>query len=247
MVQFDHNRAPNPAIMETMTTRPTPEPTFDTIHAAIVQLWGVINQLNQIPPPQCDRYRVTIFGSARTTPADPLYMEVRHLATALTELGCDIITGGGPGLMQAANEGSVMADPDDLQQSIGLRIALDFEQDTNPFVERLYTHETFFSRLHQFVLLSQAFIVVPGGIGTTLEMLMIWQLLQVGKIDVPLILVGDMWRDLITWANRSMVEQPQTALASPADMGIPICVPNIEAAIALVREKKAHWRQQCDL
>jgi uncharacterized protein (TIGR00730 family) len=226
---------------------PTPEPTFDTIHAAIVQLWEVINRLNQIPPPQCDRYRVSIFGSARPTPADPLYLDVRHLARALTEMGCDIITGGGPGLMQAANEGSVMGDPDDIMQSIGLRIALDFEQGTNPFVEKLYTHETFFSRLNQFVLLSQAFVVVPGGIGTTLEMMMIWQLLQVRKLDVPLILVGDMWGDLVTWANRTMVEQPRTPLAHADDMRIPICVPNIEAAIALLREKKANWRQHCDI
>jgi uncharacterized protein (TIGR00730 family) len=225
----------------------TPEPTFDSIHAAIVQLWEVINRLNQIPPPQCDRYRVSIFGSARTTPEDPLYLEVRHLARVLTEMGCDIITGGGPGLMQAANEGSVMGDPDDLTQSIGLRIALDFEQHTNPFVEKLYSHDTFFSRLNQFVLLSQAFVVVPGGIGTTLEMMMIWQLLQVRKLDVPLILVGDMWGDLVTWANRTMVEQPHTPLAHAADMRIPICVPNIEAAIALIGKQKAAWRQRCDI
>jgi uncharacterized protein (TIGR00730 family) len=226
---------------------PTPEPTFDSIHAAIVQLWEVINRLSQIPPPQCDRYRVSIFGSARTPPQDSLYIDVRHLATALTAMGCDIITGGGPGLMQAANEGSVMADPDDLTQSIGLRIALDFEQHTNPFVEKLYTHETFFSRLNQFVFLSQAFIVVPGGIGTTLEMMMVWQLLQVRKLDVPLILVGDMWGDLVTWANRSMVEQPHTPLAHADDMRIPICVPNIEAAIEVVREQQANWRQRCDI
>jgi uncharacterized protein (TIGR00730 family) len=226
---------------------PTPEPTFDSIHAAIVQLWEVINRLTQIPPPQCARYRVSIFGSARPTPEDPLYLEVRHLAQVLTEMGCDIITGGGPGLMQAANEGSVMGDPDDLTQSIGLRIALDFEQDTNPFVEKLYTHETFFSRLNQFVLLSQAFVVVPGGIGTTLEMMMIWQLIQVRKLDVPLILVGDMWGDLVTWANRTMVEQPHTPLAHADDMRIPICVPDIAAAIALISEEKAAWRQQCDL
>jgi uncharacterized protein (TIGR00730 family) len=225
--------------------QPTPEPTFDSIHAAIVQLWGVINRLNQIPPPQCDRYRVTIFGSARLTPADQLYIDVRHLATVLTQMGCDIVTGGGPGLMQAANEGSVIGDPDDIMQSIGLRIALDFEQDTNPFVEKLYSHETFFSRLHQFVLLSQAFVVVPGGIGTTLEMMMIWQLLQVRKLDVPLILVGDMWGDLVSWASRSMVDQAPTALAHPTDMQIPICVPDIASAIALIAEHKAEWGQRC--
>ncbi|MFM2429116.1 MAG: hypothetical protein RLZZ511_329 [Cyanobacteriota bacterium] len=227
---------------------PTPEPTYESVHRAIVQLWDVINQLNQIPGPQCDRYRVSIFGSARLSADDPLYSDVRHLAQALTAMGCDIVTGGGPGLMQAANEGSVLADPDDLTQSIGLRIALDFEQGTNPFVEKLYNHETFFSRLNQFILLSQAFVVVPGGIGTTLEMMMVWQLIQVGKLpNVPLILVGDMWQELVNWATRTMVDQPSTPLAKREDMQIPIVVPNIEAAIAHLQTAKAQWRDHCDL
>ncbi|MBE9028814.1 LOG family protein [filamentous cyanobacterium LEGE 11480] len=227
---------------------PTPEPTFDHIQTALMELWGVINRLSQIPPPQCDRYRVSIFGSARLQPTDALYIDVKNLAQTLTTMGCDIITGGGPGLMQAANEGSVLGDPTDQQQSIGVRIALDFEQSTNPFVEQLYTHETFFSRLHQFVLLSQAFIVVPGGIGTTLETMMIWQLLQVRKLDnVPLILVGDMWGDLVTWAKQSMVEQATPQLASPADMQIPICVATMDEAIAHIRQGQAEWNTTCKI
>ena len=76
-------------------------------------------------------------------------------------------------------------------RSIGVRIKLPFEQGANPFVEQLYTHETFYTRLHQFVRLSSAFIVVGGGIGTTLETLMVWQLLQVRQVtDVPLMLTG---------------------------------------------------------
>ncbi len=228
--------------------RPTPEPTFDSIHAALVRLWSVINLLSQIPAPQHERYRVSIFGSARLHPHDSLYLDVKHLATVLTEMGCDIITGGGPGLMQAANEGSVIGDPENKRQSIGLRIALDFEQSTNPFVEKLYTHETFFSRLHQFVMMSQAFVVVPGGIGTTLEMMMIWQLLQARKLDnVPLILVGDMWGDLINWARREMVEGAQTPLASMEDMSIPICVAKIDDAIDILRQSKDQWTQQCHM
>lgn len=227
---------------------PTPESTFDSIHAALVQLWGVINRLSQIPPPECEHYRVSIFGSARLQPNEALYLDVKHLATVLTEIGCDIITGGGPGLMQAANEGSVIGDPENKRQSIGLRIALDFEQSTNPFVEKLYTHETFFSRLHQFVMMSQAFVVVPGGIGTTLEMMMIWQLLQVRKLDnVPLILVGEMWGELIDWARREMVEAAQTPLANIEDMTIPICVAKIDDAIAILRQSKAQWTQQCQI
>jgi hypothetical protein len=226
---------------------PTPEPTFEMIQSSIVRLWEVISHLNAIQPPKCDRYRVTIFGSARLAPSDPAYQDVKHFAAALTQIGCDIVTGGGPGLMQAANEGSVMADPENLQESIGLRIALDFEQDTNPFVEKLYNHENFFSRLHHFVLLSNAFVVVQGGIGTTLEMMMIWQLLQVKKLyDTPLILVGDMWSDLVDWSEKSML-QTAPQLANPEDLKIPICVPTVEAAIEIIRQDQAVWGQRCSI
>ena len=79
-----------------------------------------------IRPPKRERYRVTIFGSARLEPDNPLYDGVRSLASELTAMGCDIVTGGGPGLMQAANEGSVIADPLDQTKSIGIRIDLGF-------------------------------------------------------------------------------------------------------------------------
>lgn len=97
-------------------------------------------------------------------------------------MGCEIVTDGGPGLMQAANEGARQAAPENQARSIGMRIMLEFEQRTNPFVGQAHEHRTFFSRLHHVVLLSHAFVVVPGGIGTTLEALMIWQLLQVRKL-----------------------------------------------------------------
>lgn len=177
------------------------EAAFHVIEEAVLGLWDVVNNLTTIRPPKRERYRVTIFGSARLQADTPLYDGVRRLASELTHMGCDIVTGGGPGLMQAANEGSVMADPADLTQSIGIRVNLSFEQETNPFVEQVYQHRTFFSRLHHFVLVSDAFVVVPGGIGTALEALMIWQLLQVRKLhDMPLIMVGDMWADLSRWA-----------------------------------------------
>ncbi len=233
-----------------MSNSPKPnfsEPNFAVVQAAIVQLWAVINHLSAAQPPKCDRYRVSIFGSARMQPTDPLYQEVKYLAESLTAIGCDIVTGGGPGLMQAANEGSVAADPQDQTQSIGLRIDLDFEQATNPYVEQLYHHETFFSRLHHFVLLSNAFIVVPGGIGTVFEMMMVWQLLQVGKLqDTPLILVGDMWADLVAWADQSMTGT-QPPMAHPKDLKIPICVPHVDAAIALLQQDQTLWQQRCSV
>jgi uncharacterized protein (TIGR00730 family) len=218
--------------------------TYAIVEDAVMGLWQIVNNLTRISPEQRDRYRVTIFGSARMKPNDPIYQGVRCLASELTKLGCDIVTGGGPGLMQAANEGSVMADPQDLTTSIGIRVDLSFEQAANPFVEQVYNHQTFFSRLHHFALISDAFVVVPGGIGTALEALMIWQLLQVKKLqDTPLIFVGEMWADLVRWADQFMVNG-STAMVNPEDLAIPECVDNFDAAIALLHQAHTQWQQK---
>ena len=220
------------------------EAAFEVIHDTILSLWDTVNQLSSIQPPRRERYRVTLFGSARIQPNTPIYDGVRDLASELTTMGCDIVTGGGPGLMQAANEGSVMADPDDMTKSIGIRVHLGFEQDTNPFVEQAYLHKTFFSRLHHFVLASDAFVVLPGGIGTALEALMIWQLLQVRKLqNTPFIMVGTMWRELTSWAKTYTIDV-DPPMADPADLSIPECVDTCEEAIALLRETHQQW-QDC--
>ena len=218
------------------------EETLRIVEHALQNLWGVANDLSLIRPPE-HRYRVTIFGSARAKPGDPSYGEVVQLAKHLTELGCDIVTGGGPGLMEAANEGSHLGDPNDERESVGIRIALPFEQGANPFVEKLYTHRTFFSRLHQFVRLSNAFVVVEGGIGTTLETLMIWQLLQVRHVhDVPLVFVGSMWRELRDWASRTMAER-ERPLASAEDVALPTCVDTIAEAQEVIAAHHEAWRE----
>jgi uncharacterized protein (TIGR00730 family) len=156
-------------------------------------------------------------------------------------MGCDIVTGGGPGLMQAANEGAREASAIERVQSIGIRVELPFEQEVNPFVEQAFEHQSFFTRLHQFVLMSDAFIVAPGGIGTVLESMMIWQLLQVRHLhEVPLIFAGPMWKGLVDWASSAML-RPGFELANPADLRIPRCVDDADQAIAIVREHHARW------
>ena len=137
---------------------------------SVLQLWDVVNNLSSVRPSKNDRYRVTIFGSARAKPGTIAYEETKRASKALAAMGCDIITGGGPGLMQAANEG---VDAAGAAKSMGIRVDLPFEQEVNPFVELAYEHKTFFTRLHHFVLASDAFIVAPGGIGTVLETMMI--------------------------------------------------------------------------
>jgi predicted Rossmann-fold nucleotide-binding protein len=107
------------------------------------------------------------------------------MAAALAEMGCEIITGGGPGLMQAANEGAASVHVVERSQSVGIRVDLPFEQDVNEFVTQAFEHKTSFTRLHHFVLTSDAFIVAPGEIGTVLELTMVWQLLRVQPGAVP--------------------------------------------------------------
>jgi predicted Rossmann-fold nucleotide-binding protein len=118
---------------------------------------------------------------------------------------------------------------------------LPFEQEVNSFVELAFEHRTFFTRLHHFVLASDAFIVAPGGIGTVLETMMIWQLLQVHHLErTPLILVGQMWPGLIEWARTSMLSF-ETPLANAEDFDIPQCVANGDEAIEIIRRHHSDW------
>src|SRR5262245_32457275 len=123
---------------------------------SVLALWDVVNNLSRLRPTRRDRYRVSIFGSARARPGTIAYEETRRVSASLADLGCDIITGGGPGLMQAANEGVAVAQK--AGKSMGIRVDLPFEQEANPFVEMTFEHRTFFTRLHHFVLASDAFI-----------------------------------------------------------------------------------------
>jgi len=215
------------------------EAVKEIVATTVLNLWKVVNNLTRLRPSKRDRYRVAIFGSARAQPGTFVYDEVKRVAEAFATMGCDIVTGGGPGLMQAANEGANAAGA---PGSMGIRVDLPFEQDVNPFVEQAFVHETFFTRLHHFVIASDAFVVVPGGIGTVLEMLMIWQLLQVRHVrDVPLILVGKMWKGLIEWAAVSMLD-PRLALVNADDLKIPQCVDTADEAIALIRNRHDQWQ-----
>ena len=207
--------------------------------SSILALWDVVNNLSRFRPSRRDRYRVTIFGSARVKPGTFVYEETQRVAAALSEMGCDIITGGGPGLMQAANAGAAASPAG--SRSIGIRVDLPFEQEVNAFVTEAFEHRTFFTRLHQFVIASDAFVVAPGGIGTVLETMMIWQLLQVQHLeDTPLILVGKMWPGLIEWVRSTMLDA-DSPLVNAEDLSIPRCVANGDEAIVLLRQHHAAW------
>jgi uncharacterized protein (TIGR00730 family) len=215
--------------------------TTNLVERAVTGLWDVVNELTRLRRTTRQNYRVTIFGSARLKPGTHAYNEVKKLAAELTKMGCDIISGGGPGLMQAANEGALSVESTARKRSVGIRVELPFEQEINPFVGQAYEHRTFFSRLHHFMILSDAFVVVPGGIGTLLELSLAWQLLQVRKLyKTPLIVVGKMWAELVEWGRRSMLSKGNE-LASEIDFAIPRCMNTIDETIALIREKRAAW------
>ncbi len=145
-------------------------------------LWATVNNLSRLRPSGRERYRVTIFASARTQPGHWVYQEVKRMSAGLSVMGCDIVTGGGPG-----------------------------------------------------------YIVAPGGIGTVLESMMIWQLLQVRHLhDTPLIFAGRMWQGLVDWASAQML-RPGFELANAEDMKIPNCVDGADEAIAIIREQHERW------
>ena len=213
------------------------------LRTALADLWEVTNELTRLRPTKRERFNVCIFGSARVEPGNYYYEEVKKLAQDLARMECNIVTGGGPGLMQAANEGASTVNSCLVDCSMGIRVDLPFEQGANPYVQSQYEHKTFFTRLHHFVLVSDAFVVVPGGIGTTLEALMVWQLLQVRHMkDVPLIFLGEMWEELVDWGRRNMVEE-DIILASPEDFDIPTCAKTSADIVGIIREAHEHWKQ----
>ena len=198
----------------------------------ILSLYRAINWLDRKAPLERRYFRVAIFGSARLQESDKMYADVKELARRLSYMGCDIVTGGGPGLMRAANEGARAGAYRYRTRSFGLTILLPMEEQPNPFLDEVAQHNTFFSRLHQFIRLSHAYLVVDGGVGTTLEAMMVFQLLQVRMLkDRPLIFVGPMWRGL-----RSFIEQEIIArgYASPPDLDMAVWVDTLDEGLAVV-------------
>jgi uncharacterized protein (TIGR00730 family) len=161
-------------------------------------------------------FRVVIFGSARIRPRDDVYWQVYRIAHALAERGIDVVTGGGPGLMEAANRAAqdVVGRPG---RSYGLPIDIPtIQEPANRHLDIKSSHRRFSSRLDEFMRLSNAVVVAPGGIGTLLELAYVWQLLQVGVVnDRPVILLDrKLWSGLLTWMHDALLTQ---RYVSPGD------------------------------
>lgn len=185
-----------------------------------------------------NHFRVAIFGSARIKPDHDIYKKVTDLAKMIAENDIDIVTGGGPGIMEAANLGEKLAD-NEKSQSIGLTIELPFENEGNKHLDMKHHFEKFSGRLDTFMALSNAVVVMPGGIGTCLELFYTWQLTQVHHIcNIPIILHGHMWHELYGWVKNWPVKN---GLVSPEDLRNVFCVADNEQAMEIILDtQKAH-------
>ena len=169
---------------------------------------------------------VTIFGSARTKPGTTYYELARRMGEACAKLGFTVMTGGGPGIMEAGNRGAYEAGG----RSIGVNIELPFEQHVNPYVQKSFTMRYFFTRKTVLIKYSYAFIVLPGGAGTLDEMFETMTLIQTGKLrNFPIILMGkDYWQPLVDFVDR-MAEE---GTISPEDPNIIFFTDDVEEAVA---------------
>ena len=138
------------------------EVTRHIMNNVLVKLWDAVDELTKLRPRKTRFFQVTLFGSARIKAGTPAYEATKDLSAKLAAMGCHIVTGGGPGLMRAANEGALLGAPDHPERSVGIRVDLPFEQETNDFVGEVYQHKSFFSRLHHFISAPMPMSSPPG-------------------------------------------------------------------------------------
>lgn len=180
-------------------------------------------RLNAIRP------AVSIFGSARIPPDHLYYMQAEKIARLLSDAGFSVISGGGPGVMEAANKGAYFGK----SPSVGLNIQLPMEQQANPYQDISQTFQHFFARKFMFVKFASAYVVMPGGFGTLDELLEAMTLIQTGKSRrIPIILVhGAFWNGLLDWVRDRLVTE---RMINPADLDLVQVIDEPEAVVEAI-------------
>ncbi len=174
---------------------------------------------------------VTIFGSARVTPDDPYYKKTEILARLLVQNGFSVITGGGPGIMEAANKGASEAGG----KSVGMNIRLPFEQKPNPYANIHLDYKYFFIRKVMFVKYAVAYVIMPGGFGTMDELFEALTLIQTKRIkSFPLVLMGsEYWQGLADWVKKRMLAENKIL---PADLELLQVVDEPPEVVKLIKK-----------
>lgn len=203
-----------------------------TMFKVIAEFVEGFERLDRIPP--C----VSIFGSARTKPDHPYYEKGVEVAQRLAEEGYGIITGGGPGIMEAGNRGAKAGDG----ISVGLNIELPFEQGFNEYIDqdKVFNFNYFFVRKVMFVKYAQAFVVLPGGFGTMDELFEVLTLIQTTKISkVPVVLIGKkFWGGMIDWIKETMLEREHNI--NPKDLDLFTLTDDVEEVCKVINDYYAH-------
>jgi uncharacterized protein (TIGR00730 family) len=178
-----------------------------------------------------DRPAVTVFGSARVPEDDPAYVSARALAGRFAEAGWAVVTGGGPGVMEAANRGAKEAGG----LSVGFNIELPHEQQGNPYVDLSLTFRHFYARKTMFVKAAEGFVVFPGGFGTADELFESLTLIQTGKVlHFPVVLFNsDYWDELLTWVRGELLTD---RMISPEDLELLHVTDDVDDAVTHVIE-----------
>ncbi len=186
-------------------------------------------------------FRVAIFGSARLKEGDPVYRMVYNLSRLLAAEGMDIVTGGGPGLMDAASKGHHAGRGPAPLHSIGLNIRLPKEQKDAFHLDLKKDFSRFSERLDHFMVLSNAAVIAPGGIGTLLEFFYTWQLMQVRHVcHIPLILLGEMWAELVDWIRNRPIRD---GLLDEEDVKLIFLAKDCSEAFSIVRAAFEDYRK----
>ena len=172
---------------------------------------------------------VSIFGSARTPPEHPYYQLTEHIARLLSDAGFSVISGGGPGIMEAANKGAFYGK----SPSVGLNIQLPHEQNTNLYQNISQTFQHFFARKVMFVKFASAYVVMPGGFGTLDELMEALTLVQTGKTRrIPIILVcSDYWRGMMDWIRQTLLTE---GMIDPSDTNLIQLIDEPEAVVSAI-------------
>ncbi|MDD9954069.1 MAG: LOG family protein [Candidatus Woesearchaeota archaeon] len=182
-------------------------------------------------------FRVVIYGSARLQEETPEHQRIFRLAKMIGERGFDVVTGGGPGLMEAAMAGHHAGKGDNDSHEIGLQIKLPLEQRDSKHLDVKEEFERFSDRLDTFISLANVVVVAPGGIGTALELFYTWQLVQVKHAcKTPIILLGDQWAELIEWVKKWPLKRK---LMDEKDLGMIHIVSDCDEAIEVIDEAHA--------
>jgi len=216
------SKLPSPAIPEVWNSKEAWR-----VFGIMSEFVSATDRLNRIHP------AVTVFGSARTRPDQPYYKLTEEIARLLSDAGFSVISGGGPGIMEAANKGAFYGK----SPSVGLNIQLPHEQSSNLYQNISQTFQHFFARKVMFVKFASAYVVMPGGFGTLDELMEALTLVQTGKTrKMPIILVGSkFWGGMIEWFHNTLLEEK---VISPEDMNL---IQVIDEPEAVVRSIFKHY------